>query len=160
MRCPLLAGIHSNSTVPIIPHIHHLAMLGFGEVCLVWALFSADYKIVCHHKYDDIHNCSQALPCCFAKWLYHWSHPRTDQAIPVAKPHGGFIRTRWAVLPYKLSRVEKHWAGFSQACFGGTESDWSTHFLSLPFPGMSERSQAKNIKPAVAFGQASTRTVW
>lgn len=85
------------------------------------------------------------------KWLYYWSSPQTVQAIPVAEPHGGFIRTRWAVLPYKIGRVEKHWAGFSQAYSGGTKSGWSTHFLSLPFPGMSERSQAKKNQTCSGF---------
>lgn len=48
----------------------------------------------------------KALSFCFPKLLCWCSCPLIGQAILVAKLHGGFIRTRWAVLPYKLSRVK------------------------------------------------------
>lgn len=74
------------------------------------------------------------------------------------KPHGGFIRSRWAVLPYKLgpSRKTLGWLLPCRPALGERgESGWSTHFLSLPFPGMSERSQAKKNQTCSGFWTGS-----
>jgi len=109
----------------------------------MWALFSSERVWGLQVWWRPQRLSSSSLLFCKKKWLYQWYVPKQVRQFQLRSPHGGFIRTRWAVLPYKLGRVKKHWAGFSQACSGGTESGWSTHFLSLPFPGMSERSQAK-----------------
>lgn len=147
-----MAGMHTYTLITTTLYIRHLTLRTSGEVCSVssFVLPRSTKPIGCHQS-DGVRG-SRPLPrCCAKKRLYQLSHPLTDQAIPVAEPHGEVIRTRWAVLPYKLGRVEKHWAGFSQACSGGTESGWSTHFLSLPFPGMSERSQAKKNQTFSGF---------
>lgn len=68
---------------------------------------------------------------------------------------GRVIRSRWAQA-LSLTSVER-WektlslVGFSQTFSGGAESCWSTHFLSLPFPGMLQQNPAKTNQTYSGF---------
>lgn len=139
-HCLLLVGMHCNM-VTIIPHTYHQTLQGFDEFCSVWALFSSDLKT--DSGPEVWWRLSNLLFVVLQNDCIGDHVPLAGQAIPVAEIHGEFIRTRWPALPYKLSRVKKHWAGFSQAYFWGNR-ERPVHpfpFLALPRHVNEEPSQ-------------------
>lgn len=98
----------------------------------------------------------------------------SELSLSLSHIHGGFIRTRWAVLPYKLGSAEgvkKHWAaGFSQPSkarpgsggmnrrVGGSKAAGPP--ISFPCPSQACQRGAKptKIRHAVAFGQGQDST--
>lgn len=163
IQCPLLAEMQLQYIMASIPpHIHHLALLAFvGKACLAQhELCSLQNSVMFgHHKPNDVH---KVLPCCFAKMTVS-----TDHVPKQVRPF--LLRSRIEDLlePDGLrcltsSTQSKNTGLAAPRLYSGGTQRGLVHpfpFLALPRHVREEPSQ-KKIRPAVAFGQAGTRTVW